>query len=86
MSLQLVHEHYKKDAILGHDQRVEFTENHIKLDVPLPTQGGIISKNGEWKIVSLSPPVVSNIIRPGRLIWFLITQCHVYNIDNKGGG
>lgn len=63
VSLQLVHEHYwKKDAILGHDQRVEFTENQIKLDVPLPTQGGIISKNGEWRIVSLSPPVVRFII------------------------
>ena len=60
--LQLVQEqihNWQENAIKGHDQIVEFTENQIKLDIPFgPSQGGITSQNGEWRILSLSPPVV----------------------------
>jgi hypothetical protein len=61
-SLQVVHEqlcYWQENTIVGHHQRVEFMENQIELDIPFgPSQGGITSQNGEWRILSLTPPVV----------------------------
>lgn len=59
VSLQVVHEQmcsWQKSIIKGHDQKVEFMENQIELDIP--SQGGVTSQNGEWRILPLSPPVV----------------------------
>jgi hypothetical protein len=54
-------------------------ENQIELDIPFgPSQGEITSHNGEWRILSLNPPVVSLIfiIHPTRVyisyVYFLI--------------
>lgn len=62
VSLKVVHEQmcsWQKSTIKGHDQKVEFMENQIELDIPFgPSQGGVTSQNGEWRIHSLSPPVV----------------------------
>ena len=41
-------------------QRVEFEESQIQLDIPFPSAEGIKSTSDDsWRILSLSPPLVS---------------------------
>ena len=56
-------DYYQKEerAMLDNHQRIVFEENKIKLDVPYPSSVGIITEN-EWRILALSPPVVSMIL------------------------
>ena len=54
--LQLVGDYYKsQDAVLGHDQRVEFLSDCICLDVPA---SGVTTEDQSWKIRPLSHPEV----------------------------
>ena len=57
---------------LQHDQEVEFKEDKIKLDIPFPSDEGIITKDKAWSILSLGPPVVSK-----QSITFGIQTCQV---------
>ena len=43
---------------LEYDQRVEFEESQISLDIPYPE--GITKDNGVWRIIPTSPSVVRN--------------------------
>lgn len=45
------------------DQKVEFEENEIKLDIPYPSTEGVNTSDKVWKILSLTPPVVSKLLR-----------------------
>ena len=46
--------------ILEVDQRVEFEETQISLDIPFPSTEGIkTTSNDSWRILSLSPPMVN---------------------------
>lgn len=57
---QLVCQHYDKNNMeLQHDQEVEFEKDKIKLDIPFPSDEGIMTKDQAWSILSLGPPVVS---------------------------
>ena len=41
-------------------QRVEFEESQIQLDIPFPSTEGVKSTSDDsWRILSLSPPLVS---------------------------
>ena len=49
----------KMNAVKRHDQKVEFDEDLIRLDIPFPSSTGRITDNGAWRIMALGPPVVS---------------------------
>ena len=58
--LQEIHKYYDKvNAVKGHDQKIGFKEDSIRLDIPLD---GITTANGGWRITALSAPVVSYAI------------------------
>ena len=58
-NLQLVTDYYQREnAVLDSHQRIVFKEDQIELDVPFPSSLGIATEN-EWRILTLSPPVVS---------------------------
>ena len=61
--------------ILDVDHPIEFEENQIRLDIPYPE--GITTKNKEWRIISLTPPVVS--IHENIMTVYLCFVCHVYS-------
>ena len=43
---------------LESDQRIEFEESAIELDIPFPSTEGVTTPDQAWKILSLTPPVV----------------------------
>lgn len=43
--------------VLELDHKVEFQADQIELDVPYPE--GVNSENRVWRIIPLSPPIVS---------------------------
>ena len=47
------------NAVKGHDQKVGFKEDAIRLDIPFPSLEGITTANGGWRIMVSGPPVVS---------------------------
>ena len=47
------------NAVKGHDQKVGFKEDAIRLDIPFPSLEGITTVNGGWRIMASGPPVVS---------------------------
>ena len=45
--------------LLQVDQIVEFEESQIQLDIPFPSTEGLKATfNDDWRILSLSPPLV----------------------------
>ena len=57
--LQEIHKYYDKvNAVKGHDQKIGFKEDSIRLDIPFPSLEGITTANGGWRITALSAPVV----------------------------
>ena len=62
--IQLVSEYYReKNIAFDHDQRIVFEESQIKLDIPFPSSVGISTENKEWRILSVTPPLVSMQIK-----------------------
>ena len=60
--LQIISEHYKRiNAVWEHDQKVEFENDSIKLDIPFPSLEGITTDNKAWRIIAQTPPVVCYI-------------------------
>ena len=58
--LQMISTYYNKlKAVKRHDQKVEFKEDSIRLDIPFPSSTGRITDNGAWRIMALGPPLVS---------------------------
>ena len=58
----------KMNAVKRHDQKVEFDEDLIRLDIPFPSSTGRITDNGAWRIMALGPPVVSfKLPQPARI-------------------
>ena len=47
------------NAVLGHDQKFEFEDDLIRLDIPFPSLEGLMTENKGWRITALGPPVVS---------------------------
>ena len=44
------------NAVKGHDQKIDFKKESIKLDI---STEGITTVNGGWRITALSTPAVS---------------------------
>lgn len=58
--LQIISKYYQKmNAVLGHDQKFEFEDDLIRLDIPFPSLEGLMTENKGWRITALGPPVVS---------------------------
>ena len=66
--LQVIHKYYDKmNAVKGHDQKIDFKEDSIGLDIPFPSEEGITTVNGGWRITAVSAPVVSYAI--AKYVW-----------------
>ena len=50
------------NAVQGHDQKIDFKKESIKLDIPFPSTEGITTVNGGWRITAVSTPTVSYVI------------------------
>ena len=50
------------NAVKGHDQKIDFEDDSIRLDIPFPSEEGIMTVNGGWRITAVSAPVVSYAI------------------------
>ena len=69
--MQIAHEYYQRNnMILDIDHPIEFEENQIKLDIPYPE--GVTTKNKEWRIISLTPPVVRIMYNTALYVMYIL--------------